>query len=99
MTATSVSIRRAGPHDAPALCRLAALDSAAPLRGEILVAEVDGEARAALSLGDGSCVADPFAPTAQLVALLRLRRAQMCGGGEPPSRARRLLRWAPQLAR
>jgi hypothetical protein len=81
MTATSVSIRRAGPHDAPALCRLAALDSAAPLRGEVLMAEVEGEALAALSLGDGSCVADPFAPTAQLVALLRLRRGQMLGTG------------------
>jgi hypothetical protein len=101
MTATSVSIRRAGPHDAPALCRLAALDSAAPLRGEILVAEVDGVALAALSLADGSAVADPFARTAELVALLRLRRAQMCGA-EPPARGgamRRLLRWAPQLAR
>lgn len=97
MTAT-VSIRRAGPHDAPALHRLAALDSAAPLRGEVLVAESGGEALAALSLTDGSAVADPFSPTAELVALLRLRRDQMCRS-EPPGRARRLLRWAPQLAR
>ena len=99
MTATSVSIRRAGPHDAPALHRLAALDSAAPLRGEVLVAEVDGEPRAALSLTDGACVADPFRPTAALVALLTLRREQMCAG-EPPrrSRMRRLLRWAPSTA-
>ena len=100
MTATSVSIRRAGPYDAPALHRLAALDSAAPLSGEILMAEVGGKVLAALSLGDGAVVADPFAPTAQLVALLRLRRDQMCRP-EPPrgSGMRRLLRWTPQLVR
>ncbi|HEX8647302.1 MAG TPA: hypothetical protein VF715_10410 [Thermoleophilaceae bacterium] len=100
MTATSVSIRRAGPHDAPALCRLAALDSASPLRGEVLMAEVDGVALAALSLSDGACVADPFSPTAELLALLRVRRQQL-GGVEPPRGrgVRRLLRWAPQLAR
>ena len=94
MTATSVSIRRAGPHDAPALCRLAALDSAVPLDGEILIAEVDGAALAALSLADGTVIADPFAPTAALVDLLAMRREQMQGGAEPPSRARRGMRWA-----
>ena len=95
----SVSIRRAGPHDAPALCRLAALDSAAPLRGEVLLAELEGEPLAALSLTDGAAVADPFRPTAGLVALLELRRGQM-RGAEPRGRGRRLLlRRAPQLAR
>ena len=93
MTATGVSIRRAGPHDAPALSRLAALDSAAPLAGEVLMAEVGGVVLAALSLADGACVADPFAPTAELVALLEMRRGQLCG--EVPPRggaARRLVR-------
>lgn len=98
MTATSVSIRRAGPHDAPALHRLAALDSALPLRGDVLIAEVGGEARAALSLEHGTAIADPFAPTAALVDLLAMRREQMCGSG-PPRRRRRGLRWALQLAR
>ncbi len=98
MTATSVSIRRAGPHDAPALHRLAALDSALPLGGEVLIAEVDGDARAALSLADGRTIADPFARTAALVDLLAMRREQMCGT-ELPSRGRRGLRWALQLAR
>ena len=100
MTATSVSIRRAGPHDAPALYRLAALDSAAPLGGEVLIAEAGGEARAALSLADGRTVADPFAPTAALVELLAMRRDQLCGAAPAASgRARRGLRWALQLAR
>lgn len=94
-----VSIRRAGPHDAPALCRLAALDSAPPLRGEVLLAEVDGEPLAARSLSDGVCVADPFRPTAGLVELLELRGVQLRGTA-PPGRGRRLLlRRAPQLAR
>ena len=59
-----MSIRRAGPHDTPALCRLAALDSALPLTGEILLA-------------DGASIADPFRPTAGLVAMLSLRREQL----------------------
>ena len=77
MRRVPVSIRRAGPHDAPVLSRLAALDSALPLTGEILLAEVGGEPRAALSLTDGTAVADPFAPTAELVELLRMRRDQL----------------------
>jgi hypothetical protein len=94
----AVSIRRAGPHDAPALARLAALDSAMPLRGEILLAEVDGSACAALSLSDSCTIADPFLPTAGLVALLAVRAEQL-RRPEPPGRGRRWLRSAPQLAR
>jgi hypothetical protein len=98
VTATSVSIRRAGPHDAPALCRLAALDSAAPLSGEVLMAVVDGEPLAALALADGSVVADPFAPTAALVELLEMRRAQLTAA-ERPSGGWRGIRWALRFAR
>ena len=98
MTAANVSIRRAGPHDAPALCRLAALDSAAPLGGEVLMAIADGEPRAALSLADGRVVADPFRPTAALVELLAMRGRQLRDRAEPPIRARRL-RWVLELAR
>jgi hypothetical protein len=73
----NLRIRPAGPHDAPVLCRLAALDSAEPLSGEILVGEVEGEAAAALSLADGSAIADPFRRTAALVELLAMRRDQL----------------------
>lgn len=69
----AIVIRLARDADAPALHRLAALDSRPPLAGPALLAEVDGSARAALDLADGSVVADPFARTASLVALLRLR--------------------------
>jgi hypothetical protein len=65
-------IRPAYPDDHAALARLAALDSRRPLTGPALVAERDGRILAALATADGRAVADPFAPTADLVALLRL---------------------------
>jgi hypothetical protein len=37
----------------------------------LLLAEVGGELRAALSLTDGSAIADPFFPALHLVSLLR----------------------------
>lgn len=83
-TSPTISIRLARDDDAPALRRLAALDSASPLRGPTLLAEVAGELRAARSLGDGRTVADPFFPSADLVALLELRAAQR----REPRRAR-----------
>ena len=48
------------------------LDSAerVPVR-PLMLAEVDGEPRAALSLHDGDVIADPFFPTADLIVLLR----------------------------
>jgi hypothetical protein len=57
--------------------RLADLDDAPMLNGEILLALVDGQAIAALSLTDGRVVADPFLPTAEAVALLSLRASQL----------------------
>ena len=64
-------------HDKRALSRLAALDSRRRLRGPALIAEVDGVARAALDLSDGSVAADPFVPTAELVELLRVRAGSL----------------------
>jgi hypothetical protein len=68
---TTVTIRRAYPDDDPEIWRLAALDSAAVPAGPFLVAEVDGELRAALSLATHQAIADPFHRTLQLVAMLR----------------------------
>jgi hypothetical protein len=71
-------IRPAYPDDHAALERLARLDSQRPFIGRggpALVAERDGRILAALSVADGRAIADPFAPTADLVALLRLRAA------------------------
>jgi hypothetical protein len=76
----SVTIRPAYADDRPALARLAALDSAAgvPATPALLV-EVDGELRAALSLADGTVIADPFFPTQHLVTLLRAHAAAVAG--------------------
>lgn len=68
----AIVIRRATDADIRALADLATLDSRDALTGPALIAEVDGVALAALDLHDGSVVADPFAPTAELVELLRL---------------------------
>jgi hypothetical protein len=72
-----VTIRRSYPDDRSALLRLAILDSADPITGDALVAEVDGELRAAVALSGGAAIADPFHRTADLVELLRIRAARM----------------------
>ena len=61
---TSV-IRLATEHDADDLRRLAALDSARPLTGRILLGEIEGVLAAARSLETGRTIADPFLPTAR----------------------------------
>lgn len=68
----AIVIRHASDADARTLIDLALLDDRAPLSGPALIAEVDGVARAALDLDDGSVAADPFARTAELVELLKL---------------------------
>src|SRR5919198_390448 len=82
----TVAIRAARGSDGLALSRLAELDSKRPLTGEVLVAERDGELAAAVSLTTGAHVADPFRPTAELVALLRLHAAAFEPAGEGDGR-------------
>jgi hypothetical protein len=80
-------IRPAAARDAGALFRLAALDSAAPLTGEILLAERDGALVAATSLADGRTIADPFRLTGPERAALQQRARAL--GGAAPSRSMR----------
>jgi hypothetical protein len=68
----AITVRPAHADDATHLVRLAALDSAPLPAAPMLVAEVEGELRAALSLSDGRAIADPFRPSLALVDLLRL---------------------------
>ena len=68
---TPVLVRPARDVDAADLAKLAKLDSAAPLTGDVLLAVSGGEVAAAMSLDTGAVVADPFVPTAHLVDLLR----------------------------
>ena len=77
--APEITIRQATSSDAFALRRLAALDDRAALHGDVLIAEQAGEIRAALSVEDDRTVANPFAPTATLVELLRGYRAFAAG--------------------
>jgi hypothetical protein len=76
-----VTVRYAVDADGRALARLAELDSAPRLDGPALVAEADARILAALPLGAGRPIADPFEPTAEMVALLQLRAAQLRGPG------------------
>lgn len=72
-----MTIRNSDPHDRRRLAELAALDSARPIDGDALVAEVEGAPAAALELATGRAIADPFRPTARILDLLRLRAAQL----------------------
>jgi hypothetical protein len=86
----AIVIRPGRPEDERALERLAGLDSASVPTAPLLVAEVDGALRAALSLHDGRVIADPFHRTAPFVALLVARSRQL--DGEPARRRRWLAR-------
>jgi hypothetical protein len=78
MTQTII-LRYATDSDAPVLRRLAALDDGPVPDADALIALVDGDAVAALSLSDGRVVADPFRLTENAVALLRLRADHLAG--------------------
>jgi hypothetical protein len=93
--AEAVTIRMAVPADAAALRRLAELDSArAPDPVPMLLAEVDGELRAALPLDGERAIADPFRRTAELVAILAERARQLA----PPPARWAARRWRPLSA-
>ena len=75
-TQEEITIRPAYGDDELALVRLAALDSAERIpAAPLLVAEVDNELRVALSMRDGSAIADPFRRTVHLIKLLRAHAA------------------------
>jgi hypothetical protein len=82
MTTASLVLRPATSADTVALERLAALDSARPLDGDVMLAHVDGGVRAAYSVDSGRSVADPFYPSLELLPLLR------AAAGERPRRSR-----------
>jgi hypothetical protein len=73
----SLVIRSATAADAPALERLAGLDSRRLAAGPHLIAELDGRPVAAFSRVHGTVVADPFTRTDPVVALLRRRAQQL----------------------
>ena len=84
--ALNVVLRVATPADQPALQRLAERDSDVVPALPILVAETEGSIAAAWSMSEQRAIADPFAPTAHLIALLRDH-----AGADGGARARRRL--------
>lgn len=79
-TPADFTVRFAHEEDREALIQLAQLDSQREPTGALLVGESPAGIVAALPLGDGAPIANPFVRTAELVELLRVRRAQL--GGE-----------------
>ena len=86
----SITIRRAGDADLPELDRVAGLDSTRLPSDDFLIAEVDGEARAAMGVRTGTLVATPFHATADLADLLRLRVERVREAGPPRASTRGL---------
>lgn len=76
---SELTIRPAFPDDAIALERLAQLDSSTVPAGALLIAGIDGVVVAALSIQDEVAIADPFRPTAEVLALLVERARQLRG--------------------
>jgi hypothetical protein len=73
----AIQLRVAHADEADVVRQLAVLDDAPELEGQVLLALIDGEAVAGLSLRDGSVVANPFIRTREAVVLLRLRAEQL----------------------
>ncbi|MEA2296879.1 MAG: hypothetical protein QOE86_4518 [Solirubrobacteraceae bacterium] len=82
--ANNYVIRQASDQDASALDHIAALDSQGPISTDALVGELDGSPAAAISLVSGRVIADPFRPTAILVAQLRARAGGIVAAGRRP---------------
>jgi hypothetical protein len=69
-----VTIREADASDAPALRRLAELDSGRVPAQPMLIAEVGGSIRAAVSMSSGDVIADPFHPTQEVVEMMKIHK-------------------------
>jgi hypothetical protein len=85
-----IIIRRAHAADAEALDRLAQLDSSRVPEGDLMVALVDGDLRAAVPESGGRPIADPFHYTDELIDAIKA-----CAGDD---RASIRLRRRPILA-
>ena len=91
---STVALRLAEPDEAAAVRRLAALDDQPSLRDPVLLAFVDGEAEAGISLDDRRVIANPFLYTRDLVQLLRVRAERIAGPDPRRGRHTRLRRAA-----
>jgi len=104
MTSTStIVLQHASAEHDRALRDLSQLDSARAVTRPALMAVVDGRLVAAASLHDGRIVADPFTESAEAVALLRVRAAELRSDGRrrgrlPRASKRRRRGGAPRIS-
>jgi hypothetical protein len=87
----TIELRFPHPNEARDVRRLAELDSSPALTGQVVIALIDGDAVAGMSLLDQHVVANPFVPTREAVALLRLR-AEHLSSTPAHRKLRRVLR-------
>jgi hypothetical protein len=73
----AITIRPLREEDVGAVERLAELDERPIPPGPLLLAEVEGTVEAAVALEGNEAIANPFAPSAEAVSLLRLRADQL----------------------
>ena len=68
-----ITIRAARAEDMGDIARVAGRDTGELPAGPLLIAQVSDDVRAAVSLSDGTIIADPFHRTAELVEMLKIR--------------------------
>jgi hypothetical protein len=85
-TRADVVIRYARPDEADAVATLAQLDSSRAPRGNVIVADLQGELWAAVSVDDGHAVANPFRPSSELTFGLLERAREVRGAGRDRTR-------------
>ena len=93
-----LTLRLATSADRAALARLADLEQTTRPAEPVLVGELMQRPVAALSLRDGSVIADPFTPTAELIELMRLRARQRPSASVSASPERATARGLPPRA-
>jgi hypothetical protein len=92
---SEITIRAARAEDMGELARVAARDTHELPAGRLLVAKVGSDVRAAISIDDGTIIADPFHRTAELVAMLKIRAGAVTRARRGPVALRRRSRHQP----
>ena len=93
VTGERLALRLDRVNDHEALLRLAELEGRPLPEGRFVLGELDGTLVAALPLGAGPALADPFRPTTEILPLLALRAAQLTEPGGHGDLSGRAARW------
>jgi hypothetical protein len=98
MRSDTITIRRTTPADRQALDRLAGRDSKLLPDDDFLIAEVANEPWAAVGIRTGILLADPFRPSGDVAALLRMRADHARDGALIARSVPPLRRWLARRA-